>query len=136
MIKARSGDGESTLLFDSGPEGYGVERNGDRLGVDFGGIDGAVFSHGHWDHVGGMTTALWLISDAKGHKETPVFVNEGMFVERAMLGPDGVLFPFEAAPSADELAEAGGRVDLDDNARLLLGDRVLPERRDSSRDRL
>lgn len=123
IIKARSGGGESTLLFDSGPEGYGVERNGDRLGVDFGAIDGAVFSHGHWDHVGGMTTALRLISKAKGHKNTPVFVNEGMFVSRGMSNPDGSIFPHEPVPSPQELAEAGGRVVLGDEARTILENR-------------
>lgn len=123
VIKARSGGGESTLLFDSGPEGYAVERNGDRLGVNFGGIDGAVFSHGHWDHVGGMTTALRLISKAKGHKETPVFVNEGMFVSRGMSNQDGSVFPHEPVPSPQELADAGGRVVLGDEARTILDDR-------------
>lgn len=123
IVKAKSADGESTLLFDSGPEGYGVERNGDRLGVDFGAIDGAVFSHGHWDHVGGMTTALRLMAEAKGHKDTPVFVNEGMFVSRGASQPDGSVFPHEPVPSPEALAEAGGRVVLDDNPRLLLSDR-------------
>lgn len=123
VIKARSADGESTLLFDSGPEGYAVERNGDRLGVDFGGIDGAVFSHGHWDHVGGMTAALRLISEAKGRKDTPVFVNEGMFVSRGMSNQDGSVFPHEPVPSPQELADAGGRVVLGDEARTILDDR-------------
>jgi 7,8-dihydropterin-6-yl-methyl-4-(beta-D-ribofuranosyl)aminobenzene 5'-phosphate synthase len=123
VIKARSGGGESTLLFDSGPEGYAVERNGDRLGIDFGAIDGAVFSHGHWDHVGGMTAALRLISKAKGHKNTPVFVNAGMFVSRGMANPDGSVFPHEPVPSIGELAAAGGQAVLSDGARLLLDGR-------------
>jgi 7,8-dihydropterin-6-yl-methyl-4-(beta-D-ribofuranosyl)aminobenzene 5'-phosphate synthase len=123
VITARSADGESTLLFDSGPEGYPVERNGTRLGVNFGGIDGAVFSHGHWDHVGGMTKALELISAAKGHKNTPVFVNQGMFVSRGATNPDGSIFPHEPVPSPEELAEAGGQVVLSDDARTILGDR-------------
>ena len=106
VITARSGDGESTLLFDSGPEGYPVERNGSRLGVDFGAIDGAVFSHGHWDHVGGMTAALRLVSAAKGHKDTPVFVNEGMFVSRGATNPDGSIFPHEPVPTPEELAKS------------------------------
>lgn len=123
VITARSGGEESTLLFDSGPEGYAVERNGDRLGVDFGTIDGAVFSHGHWDHVGGMTTALRLVSTAKRHKNTPVFVNDGMFVTRGMSNPDGSVFPHEPVPSPEELAAAGGQVVLGDGARTILEDR-------------
>jgi 7,8-dihydropterin-6-yl-methyl-4-(beta-D-ribofuranosyl)aminobenzene 5'-phosphate synthase len=38
---------QRTVLFDAGPEGYGVERNGARLGVDFGAIASVVLSHGH-----------------------------------------------------------------------------------------
>lgn len=111
-----------TLLFDSGPEGYGVDRNGDRLGVAFGEIDAAVFSHGHWDHVGGMITALQLITEAKGGASTPVHVNAGMFVDRAMQRPDGSLLPFERVPSPAELEAAGGEIVMGDDARLLLDD--------------
>lgn len=116
-------DGEKqTLLFDSGPEGYGVDRNGDRLGVNFEEIDAAVFSHGHWDHVGGMITALSLISAAKDGRKTPVFANQGMFVERAMQRPDGSRLPFAKVPSPQELENAGGQVILGDDERTLLAD--------------
>jgi metallo-beta-lactamase superfamily protein len=70
VLTVRTGDQQSMLLFDSGPEGYGIERNGARLGVDFGVIDAVVLSHGHFDHVGGMTTALRLIAHAKGATDT------------------------------------------------------------------
>lgn len=122
IVTARLAESERRLLFDSGPEGYGVERNGNRLGVDFGAIDAAVFSHGHWDHVGGMTTALELITRAKGGARTPVFVNEDMFVDRARQRPDGSRLPFERVPSVDELESAGGNVVMGDEARLFLDD--------------
>jgi 7,8-dihydropterin-6-yl-methyl-4-(beta-D-ribofuranosyl)aminobenzene 5'-phosphate synthase len=120
IITARLGEGSRSLLFDSGPEGYGVERNGDRLGVRFGDIDAAVFSHGHWDHVGGMLTALRLIGEANGGRRVPVHVNQGMFVSRAVRKPDGGLIPFADVPSPSELEEAGGEVVTDDDERLLL----------------
>lgn len=122
IVTARAGDGSRTLLFDSGPEGHGVERNGDRLGVAFGDIDAAVFSHGHWDHVGGMTTALGLISAGKGGAATPVHVNAGMFVERAMTRPDGSRLAFASVPFPEELEAAGGEVVMGDEERLLLDD--------------
>lgn len=122
IVTVRNGSGERSLLFDSGPEGHGVERNGKRLGVDFGKVEAAVFSHGHWDHVGGMLTALELISSANGGRKTPVHVNRGMFVERAMKRPDGSLLPFEDVPSPAQLEQAGGEVVMGDEARLLLDD--------------
>ena len=57
LITLRRGETRRTVLFDAGPEAYGILRNAERLGVDFGAIDEAVFSHGHWDQVGGRMDA-------------------------------------------------------------------------------
>jgi len=122
IVTCRSEGEERTLLFDSGPEGYGVDRNGDRLGVDFAGIDAAVFSHGHWDHVGGRLTALGLMRKAKDGASTPVFVNQGMFVERALKMAGDNLVPFENVPSPAELEAAGGEIIMGDDERLMLDD--------------
>ena len=122
IVSARSGDTQRTMLFDSGPEDYGVDRNSNRLGVDLAVIDAAVFSHGHWDHVGGMIAALRLISDAKSGGTTPIYANRGMFVDRAMQRADGSLLPFAKVPSTEELEAAGGQVSLNDNPQLLLDD--------------
>lgn len=119
VMTAQRGAMTQTLLFDSGPEGYTVERNGDRLGVDFGSIDAAMFSHGHWDHVGGMTKVLQLIHGANGGKKIPVHLNEEMFVRRGMKGPSGMI-PFAEVPSKDELAEAGGVVVSGEEPRAVL----------------
>ncbi len=120
LVTARDGEHSRTLLFDSGPEGYGIERNANRLGVDFGVIDAAVFSHGHWDHVGGMTTALERIVEANGGRPVPVHANPDMFVPRAMRRPDGALIPFEDVPDPATLQAAGAHLVLDGGERLLL----------------
>ena len=73
IITAKSGDTTHTVLFDSGPEGYAVIRNGARLYVDFGVIEAIVLSHGHWDHAGGMLAALDLIRKSNGGQEVPFF---------------------------------------------------------------
>lgn len=120
LVTGRTGNCERSLLFDSGPEGYGIERNGNRLGVNFETVDAAVFSHGHWDHVGGMITALQLISSANGDRKIPIHVNQGMFVDRAMKRPNGTLLPFERVPAPSELEAAGGHIVMGDEERLLL----------------
>lgn len=119
VITTRLGDSTHTLLFDSGPEGDGLQRNADRLGLRFGQIEAAVFSHGHWDHVGGMLTALRLINDANGRRKVPVHVNAGMFASRAMRRPDGGLVPFEDVPPPAVLENAGGSLVISDDARVL-----------------
>jgi len=122
IISAQQGANKNTLLFDSGPEGKTVERNGDRLGIDFASIDAAMFSHGHWDHVGGMTSALKLINLAKGGNKIPVHVNDGMFVHRGVHIGEEKYIPFEDLPSRSEIEEAGGTVVSIEGEHTLLGD--------------
>lgn len=118
LITVRRGEMTRTVLFDAGPEAYGVLRNAERLGVDWGIVDAAVFSHGHWDHVGGMTAALEQMREANGGRAVPVHVNRGMFVRRAMRLPAGEL-PMERVPSPADLESAGGRVVMEEGPSLL-----------------
>ena len=62
LVTVHTNGSSHTLLFDGGPEGYAVERNGGRLGVDFSAVESVVLSHGHWDHAGGLVKALEMIT--------------------------------------------------------------------------
>lgn len=119
VITVHSGKTRRTVLFDAGPEAYAVERNSQRLGVDFRTVGEVVLSHGHWDHAGGLLAALQLVRQAGGGP-VPTHVNPGMFVTRGMQTPKGDVVPFRDIPSARELASAGGRVVNDPGERLLL----------------
>jgi len=123
IIHVKRGDVSHGLLFDSGPEGATVERNGDRLGVDFSTIEEIVLSHGHWDHVGGMTSALQLIHNANGGRKVPVHVNDEMFVVRGM-DMGGKVLPFEPVPSAEEMEQAGGVMVSNPEAHTVLDDMI------------
>jgi len=50
------------ILFDTG-QGYVLEHNAQRLGIDLEAADAVVLSHGHFDHTGGLGTALEKIAD-------------------------------------------------------------------------
>jgi 7,8-dihydropterin-6-yl-methyl-4-(beta-D-ribofuranosyl)aminobenzene 5'-phosphate synthase len=123
MITARGAAGSSCVLFDSGPEGTGLRRNIDRLGVDLAQVDEAVVSHGHWDHTGGMLEALSLMREAKGGRTTPVHLNEGMFVKRGIPRAGGGILPFEDVPTPALLKNAGGEPVVADDARWVGGGR-------------
>ena len=112
VITVRTGDDAHTVLFDGGPAGYAVKRNGERLATDFGRIDTIVLSHGHWDHAGGLLAALELIRDAGGGegREIPFHVHPGMFRARASKRPDGQLVPYREIPGPDTLARNGASV--------------------------
>lgn len=122
VMTARVGSASKTLLFDAGPEGYAVARNGERLGVAFGNIGAAVLSHGHWDHAGGLLEAIRQVVSSNGGTPIECHVNPGMFVTRALRNPDGRFSPFKDIPGVEALTETGATVVNSAEPRLLLED--------------
>ena len=128
LITAYIGSEKHTLLFDAGPEGATFLRNAKILGVDLSEVEAVVLSHGHWDHAGGLVSAIEEISARGGDGETgsrgdgvsgrrgdeggrvECYVHPGMFAERALQKPDGEVIRFEQVPNVEELAQAGARV--------------------------
>ncbi|WP_353662563.1 MBL fold metallo-hydrolase [Hydrogenimonas sp. SS33] len=49
---------ETTFLFDTGSNGRVLLKNMARLGVDLQKAEALVFSHPHWDHIGGVDSVL------------------------------------------------------------------------------
>lgn len=119
-ITARVGNDSQTLIFDGGPEAYGIRRNGALLKTPFGRAGAVVLSHGHWDHAGGLTQAVQLIAEQSGGRRVECHVNPGMFCVRGTTrnGPEVLLQ--KPIPSPGELTEAGGTVINRPEARLLL----------------
>jgi len=139
LITAYVGGEKRTLLFDAGPHGETFLRNAKILGVDLAEVEAVVLSHGHWDHAGGLVSAIEEISKrqsdagmgregdagtgrhgdvgmgrggdaATGRKVVECYVHPGMFAERALQKPDGEVIRFEQVPNVDELANAGARI--------------------------
>ena len=107
VITAHGPTGPRTLLFDGGPVDYAVERNGVRLGVDFGAVGAVMLSHGHWDHAGGLPRALGLIGQANGSRAVPLYLHPGMFRPRGQRQPDGGVLPMEPIPAPADWALLG-----------------------------
>jgi 7,8-dihydropterin-6-yl-methyl-4-(beta-D-ribofuranosyl)aminobenzene 5'-phosphate synthase len=107
VITAHGPNGSRTMLFDGGPVDYAVERNGTRLGVDFGSIEAAMLSHGHWDHGGGIPRALSLIRAANGARDVPLYLHPGMFDELGMRQSDGGVLPMERTPRPNKWRTLG-----------------------------
>jgi 7,8-dihydropterin-6-yl-methyl-4-(beta-D-ribofuranosyl)aminobenzene 5'-phosphate synthase len=105
LLTAHVGDERHTVLFDAGPEGATLLRNAAILGVDFGAVEAAVLSHGHWDHGGGLLTAVDAI--AKRGRPVECFVHPRMFAQRANQRPDGTMFVYEPVPDPERLTKAG-----------------------------
>ncbi len=107
VVTAHGPAGARTMLFDAGPVDYAVEHNGTRLGVDFGAIEAAMLSHGHWDHGGGLPRALAMIRAANGARAVPLYVHPEMDRPRGLRAPDGGVLPFEDIPTPQRWRELG-----------------------------
>lgn len=120
IITAHGPGGPRTLLFDGGPVDYAVERNGVRLGIDFGTIGATMLSHGHWDHAGGLPRAISMIVQANGGRFVPLYLHPGMFHPRARRQPDGGVMPMEAIPTPPEWAMLGAEPVVTDQPQTCL----------------
>ncbi len=110
LITVHQGHQSRTLLFDTGPDADVFARNVRLLKLDLGQIESIVLSHGHWDHAGGMLTALDLIRSANGGKRVPYFAHPGMFWSRAHKAPDGTMRPMQDVPGVAALTARGADV--------------------------
>jgi 7,8-dihydropterin-6-yl-methyl-4-(beta-D-ribofuranosyl)aminobenzene 5'-phosphate synthase len=107
VVRAFRGTQSHAVLFDAGPVEFAIEYNGNRLGIEFGSVEAAILSHGHWDHAGGLPMALELITKANGGRPIPCYRHPGMFRQRALPLPGGALLPIQKIPSPDDLATKG-----------------------------
>jgi 7,8-dihydropterin-6-yl-methyl-4-(beta-D-ribofuranosyl)aminobenzene 5'-phosphate synthase len=110
LLTAHVGAERHTLLLDAGPAGSTLVQNAGILGVAWGEVEAVVLSHGHWDHGGGLLTALEAIARHRGPGKLDCFVHPGMFGQRATQRPDGVLLVQERLPGPERLARTGSRV--------------------------
>lgn len=120
LVTVHSNGSSHTVLFDGGPEAYAVERNGQRLGVDFSTVGAVVLSHGHWDHAGGLVKAMEMITASGQTTNVPTYVHPEMFHLRGGKLPSGEVIPHKKVPSIEELTALGADVISSGESHLLL----------------
>ena len=120
VITAHTAHGPRTLLFDGGPVDYAVERNGVRLGINFGTVEAVMLSHGHWDHAGGIPRAISLIVQANGGRTVPLYLHPGMFRPRGQRQPDGGVLPMDPIPTPAQWALLGAEPVVTDQPQTVL----------------
>jgi 7,8-dihydropterin-6-yl-methyl-4-(beta-D-ribofuranosyl)aminobenzene 5'-phosphate synthase len=121
LVTATLGGERHSILLDAGPEGYAFDRNVHRLGIDLGVVEAIVLSHGHWDHAGGMLTALDLIRQRDLCRRVPYYAHPGMFRSRGRHTANGQVLRSKDVPSTRELESRGALVIGTDRAQALLG---------------
>jgi 7,8-dihydropterin-6-yl-methyl-4-(beta-D-ribofuranosyl)aminobenzene 5'-phosphate synthase len=85
LVTVRRGNASGTLLFDAGASPDGLAVNAGRLGIDVGGLQGVVLSHGHFDHTGGLEGLAGL----RGRSGLPMTVHPAVWTRRRLNLPGG-----------------------------------------------
>jgi 7,8-dihydropterin-6-yl-methyl-4-(beta-D-ribofuranosyl)aminobenzene 5'-phosphate synthase len=91
-----------SILFDTGISSDGVVENAKRMGLELDEVEYIVLSHGHYDHFGGLVSALKTISKAK----LPLIVHEDMFRIRGTANSDGTIRIYPEFPTEEQLSSA------------------------------
>jgi len=102
LVRVFDEEKKYTILFDtaSGPET--VVENAKRMGINLNEVECVVLSHGHYDHFGGLQSAIRAV----GKVGLPIIVHEDMFNSRGTALPNGTVRKYTEFPSETELNPA------------------------------
>jgi 7,8-dihydropterin-6-yl-methyl-4-(beta-D-ribofuranosyl)aminobenzene 5'-phosphate synthase len=90
------------ILFDTGVSANGVIENAMRMGLDLSEVECVVLSHGHYDHFGGLVSALKTINKAN----LPIIVHEDMLKTRGTANTEGTIRTYPRFPAKEQLGSA------------------------------
>lgn len=102
LIRVLRGRKSVSVLFDTGISAGGVVENAKRMDLELGEVDYVVLSHGHYDHFGGLVSALKTINKAN----LPLIVHEDMFKTRENANADGTIRAYPKLPAKEQLGSA------------------------------
>jgi 7,8-dihydropterin-6-yl-methyl-4-(beta-D-ribofuranosyl)aminobenzene 5'-phosphate synthase len=102
LIRVLCGRKTVSILFDTGISHDGVVENAKRMGLDLSEVEYIVLSHGHYDHFGGLVSALKTINKAN----LPLIVHEEMFKTRGTANAGGTIRTYPEFPTREQLNSA------------------------------
>jgi 7,8-dihydropterin-6-yl-methyl-4-(beta-D-ribofuranosyl)aminobenzene 5'-phosphate synthase len=102
LVRVHSNTKTVSVLFDTGVSSDGVIENTKRIGLNLGEVDYVVLSHGHYDHFGGLVSALKTINKA----HLPLIVHEDMLKPRGSASRDGPIRTYPEFPTRQQLTSA------------------------------
>lgn len=102
LIRVLRGRKSANILFDTGVSADGVVENAKRMGLELSEVDCVVLSHGHYDHFGGLISALKTIN----RTNLPLIVHEDMFKTRETVNSNGTVRTYPEFPAREQLGSA------------------------------
>jgi 7,8-dihydropterin-6-yl-methyl-4-(beta-D-ribofuranosyl)aminobenzene 5'-phosphate synthase len=100
LIRVLCGRKTVSILFDTGISPGGVVENAKRLDVELNEAEYIILSHGHYDHFGGLLSALKAINKTN----LPLIVHEDMFKTRGTANSDGIIRAYPKFPTNEQLS--------------------------------
>jgi 7,8-dihydropterin-6-yl-methyl-4-(beta-D-ribofuranosyl)aminobenzene 5'-phosphate synthase len=102
LIRVFSEDKSSCVLFDTGGSAEGIVENAKRMGISLSEVEGIVLSHGHYDHFGGLLSAVKAVNKV----DLPIIVHEDMFETRGTRRSNGTIRRYTKFPTEAQLSPA------------------------------
>jgi 7,8-dihydropterin-6-yl-methyl-4-(beta-D-ribofuranosyl)aminobenzene 5'-phosphate synthase len=102
LIRVFRGGKAKSVLFDTGMSPEGVVENAERMGVNLSEVECIVLSHGHYDHFGGLLSAVKAVNKAA----LPIIVHENMFKTRGSADSKGSVRKYPEFPTEKQLSPA------------------------------
>lgn len=91
-----------SVLFDTGVSAEGIVENAKRMGLDLSEVEYVILSHGHYDHFGGLISAVKIINKAN----LPLIIHEDMFKTRGSASNNGTIRTYPEFPTKEQLSSA------------------------------
>jgi len=102
LIRVFSEDKSSCVLFDTGGSPEVIVENAKRMGISLTEVEGIVLSHGHYDHFGGLLSAIKAVNKV----DLPIIVHENMFETRGTANSKGTVRKYPEFPTEAQLSPA------------------------------
>jgi 7,8-dihydropterin-6-yl-methyl-4-(beta-D-ribofuranosyl)aminobenzene 5'-phosphate synthase len=99
LIRVHSGEEMCSILFDAGTSPNGVSMNAEVMDIDLSEVSYVVLSHGHYDHFGGLASAVKAINRA----DLQIIAHEDMTKPRAVANSKGDLRQYPTFPELKKL---------------------------------
>ena len=87
LIRVFSKGKSSCVLFDTGGSPEGIVKNAERMGISLSEVECIVISHGHYDHFGGLLSAVKAVNKVN----LPIIVHENMLETRGVANSKGTV---------------------------------------------
>ncbi len=120
LIKARQGEKQGSVLFDTGVSRRGILYNMDVMEINPADFQAIVLSHGHPDHAMGLEGLV----DRLGHRSMPLVLHPEAFLERKVSLPNGFEM-FLPPPKKEDLRRENIEIIEEVGPSLLVNDIVL-----------